>query len=213
VFDQVEVRFPGRAGAALRLDATIRAGEVVAFTGPSGCGKSTALAVLLGFVTPSAGTVSADGVPLKDLDLAAWRRKIAWVPQRPHLFASSVYENIALTGNADGPEVVAAAREAGADEFVRELPESYATVLGDSGAGLSAGQRQRIALARAFLRDAPIVLLDEPTANLDTGTAAGVMDAIRRLARGRTVIIAAHRPELIALADRSIDLTDTLVPA
>ncbi|MEU4162337.1 thiol reductant ABC exporter subunit CydD [Actinoplanes sp. NPDC026670] len=213
VFDQVEVRFPARAGAALRLDATIRAGEVVAFTGPSGCGKSTALAVLLGFVTPSAGTVSADGVPLKDLDLAAWRRQIAWVPQRPHLFASSVYENIALTGNADGPEVVAAAREAGADEFVRELPESYATVLGDSGAGLSAGQRQRIALARAFLRDAPIVLLDEPTANLDTGTAAGVMDAIRRLARGRTVIIAAHRPELIALADRSIDLTDALVPA
>ncbi|BEL07306.1 hypothetical protein Q0Z83_054970 [Actinoplanes sichuanensis] len=213
VFDRVVVRYPGRAGAALRLDATIRAGEVVALTGPSGCGKSTALAVLLGFVTPSAGTVSAGGVPLTDLDLAAWRRRIAWVPQRPHLFACSVYENIALTGNADGPEVVAAARKADADGFVQQLPEAYATVLGDAGTGLSAGQRQRIALARAFLRDAPIVLLDEPTANLDTETAAGVMDAIRRLARGRTVIIAAHRPELIALADRVIDLTDALVPA
>jgi ATP-binding cassette, subfamily C, bacterial CydD len=213
VFDGVEVRFPGRAGPALRLDATIRTGEVVALTGASGCGKSTALAVLLGFVVPSAGQVSAGGVPLTDLDLAAWRRRIAWVPQRPHLFAASVSENIALTSAADGPDIVAAARAAGADAFVRDLPESYATVLGDAGAGLSAGQRQRIALARAFLRDAPIVLLDEPTANLDTATAAGVMDAIRRLAHGRTVIIAAHRPELIALADRSIDLTSELVPA
>jgi ATP-binding cassette subfamily C protein CydD len=213
VFENVEVRFPGRAGAALRLDATIRPGEVVALTGPSGCGKSTALAVLLGFVTASSGLVRVDGVPLEDLDLAAWRRRIAWVPQRPHLFASSVYENIALTGNAEGPEVVAAARAAGADVFVQELPEAYGTVLGDAGAGLSAGQRQRIALARAFLRDAPIVLLDEPTANLDGATAAGVMDAIRRLAHGRTVIIAAHRPELIALADREIRLTAELVPA
>ncbi|MEU8661392.1 thiol reductant ABC exporter subunit CydD [Actinoplanes philippinensis] len=213
VFDGVEVRFAGRAGVALRLNATVRPGEVVALTGPSGCGKSTALAVLLGFVDASAGQVSADGVPLNDLDLAAWRRRIAWVPQRPHLFAASVYDNIALTGNVDGPDVVAAARAAGADGFVRELPEAYATVLGDAGTGLSAGQRQRIALARAFLRDAPIVLLDEPTVNLDAVTAAGVMDAIRRLARGRTVIIAAHRPELIALADREIHLAGERVPA
>jgi ATP-binding cassette subfamily C protein CydD len=213
VFADVEVRFPGRAGAALRLDATIRPGEIVALTGPSGCGKSTALAVLLGYVTASSGRVSAGGVPLKDLDPEAWRRRIAWVPQRPHLFAASVGENIALTDSAQGSEVVAAARAAGADGFVRQLPEGYATVLGDAGAGLSAGQRQRIALARAFLRDAPIVLLDEPTANLDTETAAGVMGAIRRLARGRTVIIAAHRPELIALADREIRLTGELVPA
>ncbi|GIE77935.1 hypothetical protein Aph02nite_38850 [Actinoplanes philippinensis] len=213
VFDGVEVRFAGRPGVALRLDATVRPGEVVALTGASGCGKSTALAVLLGFVDASAGQVRADGVPLKDLDLAAWRRRIAWVPQRPHLFAASVYDNIALTGNADGPDVVAAARAAGADGFVRALPEAYATMLGDAGTGLSAGQRQRIALARAFLRDAPIVLLDEPTANLDAVTAAGVMDAIRRLAHGRTVIIAAHRPELIALADREIHLAGERVPA
>jgi ATP-binding cassette subfamily C protein CydD len=102
--------------------------------------------------------------------------------------------------------VVAAARLAGADAFITMLPDGYETVLGDDGTGLSAGQRQRIALARAFLRDAPIVLLDEPTANLDSDTAGEVMAAIRRLAHGRTVIMAAHRPELIALADRIIDL-------
>ena len=103
--------------------------------------------------------------------------------------------------------MVAAARAAGADGFVAAMPDGYDTVLGDDGAGLSAGQRQRIALARAFLRDAPILLLDEPTANLDADTAADVMTAIRRLARGRTVILAAHRPELIVLADRVVDLT------
>lgn len=209
VFDGVEVRFPGRAGPALRLSATIEPGEIVALTGPSGCGKSTALRVLLGFVAPTSGRVTVGGVPLTDFDPVAWRRRIAWVPQRPHLFATSVHENIALGGDRD---VRAAAAAAGAD-FVTGLPDGFGTRLGDDGAGLSAGQRQRIALARAFLRDAPIVLLDEPTANLDTATAAGVMDAIRRLAAGRTVLIAAHRPELIALADREIHLVDGHVPA
>jgi ATP-binding cassette subfamily C protein CydD len=204
VFEDVEVRFPGRAEPALRLSARVAPGEVVALTGTSGCGKSTALNVLLGFVAPTAGRVTAGGVPLSDFDLEAWRRRIAWVPQRPHLFAASVRENIAL-GSAT--PVRAAAELAGADGFIRELPDGYDTVLGDSGTGLSAGQRQRIALARAFLRDAPIVLLDEPTANLDTDTAASVLDTIRRLAAGRTVLIAAHRPELIALADREIDLS------
>lgn len=213
VFDGVEVRFPGRAGTALRLDATIEPGTVVALTGPSGCGKSTALNVLLGFVTPTAGQVTIGGVPQQAVDREAWRRRIAWVPQRPHLFAASVLDNITLGATAATPDVVAATRAAGAEEFVHGLPESYSTMLGDDGSGLSAGQRQRIALARAFLRDAPIVLLDEPTANLDTATAAEVMAAIRRLAAGRTVIMAAHRPELIALADRVIPLTENLVPA
>ncbi|GGN92709.1 hypothetical protein GCM10010112_80190 [Actinoplanes lobatus] len=214
VFDGVEVHYPGRTGAALRLDATITPGEIVALTGPSGCGKSTALAVLLGFATPTGGRVTVGGIPLSDLDPEAWRRRLAWVPQRPHLTAASVYENIALAEPAPTHQsLTAAARRAGVDEFARELPDGYGTMLGDAGTGLSAGQRQRIALARAFLRDAPIVLLDEPTANLDAVTAAGVMAAIRRLAHGRTVIIAAHRPELIALADREISLAGTPVPA
>ncbi|BCJ49129.1 hypothetical protein Asp14428_06040 [Actinoplanes sp. NBRC 14428] len=201
-FEDVVVRY--RDADALRLDALIQPGEVVALTGPSGCGKSTALHVLLGFVAPSSGRVTVGGVPLSGVDPAAWRQRIAWVPQRPWLFAGTIRENIALGAPGD---VVEAARLAGADSFIPD----YDLPLGDDGAGLSAGQRQRIALARAFHRDAPIVVLDEPTANLDADTAAGVMAAIRRLASGRTVIMAAHRPELIALADREICLAP--VPA
>ncbi|GLW28352.1 thiol reductant ABC exporter subunit CydD [Actinoplanes regularis] len=204
VFDDVEVRYPGRAEPALRLSATIEPGEVVALTGPSGCGKSTALAVLLGFVPPSGGRVTVGDVPLDELDLDAWRDRVAWVPQRPHLFAASLRDNIAL--GAEFSEAAAVA--AGVAGFAAGLPEGYDTMLGDAGTGLSAGQRQRVALARAFLRDAPVVLLDEPTANLDGETAAGVMAAIRDLARGRTVLIAAHRPELISLADRVVAVGD-----
>ncbi|MCM4084656.1 thiol reductant ABC exporter subunit CydD [Paractinoplanes hotanensis] len=232
VFDDVVVRYRDRD--ALRLSATVEPGEVVALTGPSGCGKSTALDVLLGFVAPDRGRVTVGGVDLAGVDPAAWRSTIAWVPQRPYLFAGSIRDNIALgrspmrvpepptafaqcfTGtspDAPGRDVSAAARLAGADDFIAALPDGYDAALGDDGAGLSAGQRQRIALARAFLRDAPIVLLDEPTANLDAGTADEVMAAIRRLARGRTVVIAAHRPELIALADRVVDLVPQPVGA
>jgi len=242
VFDEVVVRYRDRE--ALRLTATVRPGEVVALTGPSGGGKSTALGVLLGFVRPDSGRVTVGGTDLSTVDPAAWRSTIAWVPQRPYLFAGTVRENIALGEpppidraqpfadpaavtafatcfqparrgddphrddplRTSGADVAEAARMAGAHEFIAGLPDGYETVLGDDGAGVSAGQRQRIALARAFRRDAPIVLLDEPTANLDAETAAAVMRAIRRLAHGRTVLIAAHRPELIALADRVIDL-------
>jgi ATP-binding cassette, subfamily C, bacterial CydD len=215
-FTDVVVRY--RDSDALRLTATIEPGEIVALTGPSGCGKSTALNVLLGFATPDAGRVTVGGVDLSSVDAEAWRARIAWVPQRPYLFAGTIRDNIALgtkaaapriaaaARQAGAPRIAAAARQAGATEFITALPDRYDTLLGDNGAGLSAGQRQRIALARAFLREAPIVLLDEPTANLDADTAAEVMSAIRRLAHGRTVIIAAHRPELIALATRVISL-------
>ncbi|MCA2219303.1 thiol reductant ABC exporter subunit CydD [Jidongwangia harbinensis] len=202
----VVVTYPDRAGPALHLSATIAPGEVVALTGPSGCGKSTALAVLLGFVTPDSGSVTVAGWTLSTMDLNAWRRQIAWVPQRPQLFADTVRGNVTLGTDATDEAVHRALTEAGAASFVAALPQGLDTPLSDDGSGLSAGQRQQVALARAFLRDTPIVLLDEPTANLDAGTAAGVMIAIRRLARGRTVVIAAHRPELIALADRVIAL-------
>ncbi|GAA3337113.1 hypothetical protein GCM10020358_12180 [Amorphoplanes nipponensis] len=209
VFDDVEVTYPERAEAALRLSAVIEPGEVVALTGPSGCGKSTALAVLLGLATPARGAVRVAGVPLAELDPAAWRRQVAWVPQRPQLFAASIRANVALGAGTTDAEVRRALAQAGAAAFVEALPDGLDTVLSDDGAGLSAGQRQRIALARAFLRDTPVVLLDEPTANLDAATAADVLAAIRRLASGRTVLIAAHRPELIAVADRVVDLART----
>ncbi|GAA0559188.1 hypothetical protein GCM10010172_47800 [Paractinoplanes ferrugineus] len=201
VFEDAVVRY--RERDALRLSATVEAGEFVALTGPSGCGKSTALNVLLGFAELAGGTVTVGGRQLSTTDL---RASVAWVPQRPYLFAGTVRDNIAL-GAAEDADVKSAARLAGAHHFIADLPAGYETVLGDGGAGLSAGQRQRLALARAFLRDAPIVLLDEPTANLDAATAEGVMAAIRRLAHGRTVLMAAHRPELIALAGRVLDLT------
>jgi thiol reductant ABC exporter CydD subunit len=193
------VRYPDRAVPAVDdADLTITPGEVVALTGPSGCGKSTLLSVLLGFVTPASGRVTVGGVDLADLDPDAWRRQVVWMSQRPYLFAGTVADNIRL-GRPDAPDssVQAAARAALADGLLD-------TTVGEGGAGLSAGQRQRVALARAFLSDARLVLLDEPTANLDGESEAAVLDAVRRLAHGRTVVLVAHRPALLTLADRVV---------
>ena len=209
----VTVRYPGREGPALQeCSVTLAPGEVVALTGPSGCGKSTLVAAVLGFVRPDAGRVTVGGVDLAGLDPDAWRAQVAWVPQRPHLFAGTVTDNIRLgTPDATGAQVRRAARLAYAEGFVDALPDGFATRLGDAGAGLSAGQRQRIALARAFLRDAPVLLLDEPTSNLDGDSEDEVIDAVRRLATGRTVLLVAHRPSLLALADRVVDLRPAAV--
>jgi ABC-type transport system involved in cytochrome bd biosynthesis fused ATPase/permease subunit len=187
-------------------------GETVALVGPNGAGKSTILAVLLGFVRPTQGRVvlgSPEGeIDLAELDPGRWRAQMAWVPQTPHLFAGTVAENVRIARpEATDEEVERALHAAGAD-FLRELPSGLATPLGDRGAGLSEGQRQRLALARAFLRDAPLVLLDEPTASLDGPTEERVLEAIRRLAEGRTVVLVAHRPSLLALADRVVRVPD-----
>ena len=153
-------------------------------------------------------------VELTELDLTAWRSQLAWVPQRPHLFAASIAENVRLARReATEGEVHAALAAAGLTSTLAALPRGIETVLGDGGAGLSAGERQRVALARAFLRDAPLLLLDEPTANLDGETEAEVLEAVRRLARGRTTVLAAHRPALLELADRVFSLAPVEVPA
>jgi ATP-binding cassette, subfamily C, bacterial CydCD len=181
--------------------------------GPSGCGKSTLLAVLLGFVQAEAGTVQAGGIDVATLDPEAWRARIAWVPQHPHLFAATIADNVRLGRSGASPsEVQRAVADAGLGGLMTRLPAGVDTVLGEGGSGLSAGERQRVALARAFLRDAPLLLLDEPTANLDGETESEVVEAVRRLARGRTVVLVAHRPALVALADRVIDLTPAGVP-
>ncbi|WP_327176771.1 thiol reductant ABC exporter subunit CydD [Streptomyces sp. NBC_01335] len=204
----VTVRHPGRteaspAGASL----VVAPGETVALVGPSGAGKSTLLDVVLGFREPDEGTVRVGGVDLATLSPERWRERIAWVPQRPVLFAGTVAENVRLARpDADDAAVTAALRDAGAHGFVTALPEGERTLLGEDGAGLSAGQRQRLALARAFLADRPVLLLDEPTASLDGGTEAGIVDAVRRLAEGRTVLLVAHRPALLPLADRVVTL-------
>ncbi|MFC5004481.1 thiol reductant ABC exporter subunit CydD [Dactylosporangium cerinum] len=213
-FDAVTVRHAGRSTASLPpFTATVEAGELVALTGPSGCGKSTALAVLLGFAAPTGGRVTVGGQDLATVDPDAWRQRVAWLPQRPWLSAGTIADNIRLgaPGTTDAA-VRAAAGQAGALAFIDTLPDGLSTRLGDDGAGLSAGQRQRIALARVFLRDAPLVLLDEPTANLDAETEAGILTAIRAHATGRTVIMAAHRPSLVALADRAIPIGGAVTP-
>ncbi|MGW7263102.1 thiol reductant ABC exporter subunit CydD [Streptomyces sp. NPDC054842] len=207
-FEDVSVRYPGRsADAVSHASFTVGQGETVALVGPSGVGKSTLLNVLLGFVRPTSGRVQAGGVDLTSADLAEWRSRIAWVPQRPHLFAGSVAENVRLARpDADDAAVTRALADAGALAFVQALPDGVGTVLGEDGAGLSAGQRQRLALARAFLADRPVLLLDEPTAALDGATEAEVVEAVRRLAVGRTVLLVVHRPALLGVADRVVRL-------
>ncbi|MFJ8843606.1 thiol reductant ABC exporter subunit CydD [Streptomyces cyaneofuscatus] len=204
----VTVRHEGRTDPSLdAVSLTVEPGETVALVGPSGVGKSTLLNVVLGFAVPDEGRVRVGGRDLAELDLERWRSRIAWVPQRPHLFAGTIAENVRLARpDADDEAVVAALRDAGAYDFVAELPDGERTLLGEDGAGLSAGQRQRLALARAFLADRPLLLLDEPTASLDGETEAGIVDAVRRLAAGRTVLLVVHRPALLAVADRVVTL-------
>lgn len=176
------------------LTFTIAPGTTVALVGRSGSGKSTAAQVLLRFLTPTAGQVTVNGVDLCALPPALWREQVAWVPQLPYLFAATVADNIRL-GRPDAPlsAVMRAAEQAHADQFIRALPQGYDTPLGEQGARLSGGQAQRIALARAFLRDAPFLILDEATANLDPDTEAQIAESLRTLMHGRTVLVIAHR--------------------
>ncbi|QYX78878.1 thiol reductant ABC exporter subunit CydD [Streptomyces akebiae] len=209
-FDGVTVRYPGRSYDAVSdVSFTVDPGETVALVGPSGAGKSTLLNVLLGFTEVTAGGVRVGGADLASLDLDEWRSRVAWVPQRPHLYAGSIAENIRLARPDAGDRAVRRAlADAGALDFVDALPAGVDTVLGEDGVGLSAGQRQRLALARAFLADRPVLLLDEPTASLDGETEAEVVQAVRRLAVGRTVLLVVHRPALLGVADRVVRLEE-----
>ncbi|MGW2831420.1 thiol reductant ABC exporter subunit CydD [Streptomyces sp. NPDC001286] len=214
-FVGLTVRYPGRAEDAVSdVSFAVEPGETVALVGPSGAGKSTLLHVLLGFVPVTEGRVRVGGVDLADADLGQWRSQVAWVPQRPHLFAGTIAENVRLARpEADDAAVRRALGDAGALPFVDALPDGADTVIGEDGAGLSAGQRQRLALARAFLADRPVLLLDEPTAALDGATEAEVVEAVRRLAVGRTVLLVVHRPALLGVADRVVRLEEPIVPA
>lgn len=208
-FRDVQVTYPGRAGPAL-TDANFQfaPGRITAVVGPSGCGKSTMLAVLLGFVAPDAGEVRVGDVALSELDPDAWRAKIGYVPQRPRLLSMSLRENVALgSPDADDLRIHTALADAGLADLVASLPEGLNTPLGEGGRALSVGQARRVALARALLRGAPLLLLDEPTAALDVATEADVLAAVRAHSAGRTVVLVAHRPTLVAFADEVITVT------
>ncbi len=193
---------------AVSLD--LRPGEIVALIGPSGAGKSTLLSLILGLVQPQAGRILVNGEDLAGIDPAHWLRHVTVVPQRPHMVSGSVLDNIRLGDPAVGLDQVRnAARLAAADGFIEALPQGYDTPLGEHGQTLSGGQVQRLALARAFLKEeARLLVLDEGTAGLDRATEAAVGEAIRTLSRGRTTLIVAHRLATVRMADRILVMED-----
>lgn len=202
-FAGITVEFANGTRALDGVDFSIRPGERLALVGPSGAGKSTLMNLLLGFLRPNTGQLLIDDTPLERIDPAVWREQLAWLPQRPQLFAGSILENIRLgRPDASEDEIKQAARQAHADEFIERLPQGYATQLGEAGAGLSGGQVQRLALARAFLRRSPLLLLDEPTASLDAESERLVQAGLDELALGRTLVVIAHRLNTVRHADR-----------
>jgi thiol reductant ABC exporter CydD subunit len=206
-FEHVSVRFPGDPTPAVAdLSFAVAPGEVVALVGPSGCGKSTALGVLLGLVPPTSGRVVVGDRDLAGLDRRRWLDQVAWLPQRPHLFAETLLWNVTMGRDVAPERVDAAVEAAGLRGLLSRLPAGLATTVGERAQDLSAGERQRVALARAFVTDAPLLVLDEPTAHLDGDTEQALMTSLATLTAGRTVVLAAHRHGLLALADRVVDV-------
>jgi thiol reductant ABC exporter CydD subunit len=208
--ERVSFSYPGRPRPALdEIDLELAAGEAVALVGPSGAGKSTIASLLLRLAEPTEGRLLAGGLDAESIDPRVWRQQLAWLPQRPTLLRATVAENIRLADPTASPARVREAAElAGAAGFVEALPEGYETVVGDGGRPLSAGQARRLALARVVLRDAPFVILDEPTAHLDSESADHVGAVIDGY-RGRcTMLLISHSAELAAQCDRAVRIED-----
>jgi ATP-binding cassette subfamily B protein len=211
-FDHVCFAYPGGGGPVLRqLSFRAGPGRLTAVTGPSGSGKSTIGKLLLRFYDPDAGRVLLDGVDIRDLSLRVLRHNITLLQQEHLLRPGTVADNIGYgKRDASRAEIVAAARAAGAHEFISALPAGYDTPVGQHGRLLSGGQRQRIAIARAVLRDAPVLVLDEPMAGLSPADAREVTKLLEPFITGRTVIVITHDPEVAAMADQVIELAPAL---
>ncbi len=209
-FEDVSFTWDTARGPALNdLSFRVASGETLVLAGPSGAGKSTVLEILLGFVRPDSGRVTINGADIAALVPQALSNLTAWIGQRPVLFAGSIRDNIRFARpEASDEEVAEAARFARVDGFAATLPLGLDTLVGEGGFGLSGGQAQRVAIARAFLKNAPLLLLDEPTAHLDPATEAEVLDSLRRLTLGRTVILASHSAAAHAFGGRRLDLRD-----
>ncbi len=203
----LEIGYGAGSPLTAPLDLALPERGLVAIAGPSGCGKSTLLATLRGELPALAGQVLVGGTPLDEVDPGWWRDQVAWAPQRPWLLADSIAANVRLgRPSATDDEVWKALHSVGLDEVVRGLPDGLDTVLGEDGAGLSAGQRARVALARVVLAQRPVVLLDEPSAHLDEETEQVLLETVAALARRCLVVVVAHRPAVLAAADRVVDL-------
>jgi ATP-binding cassette subfamily B protein len=191
------------------VDLSVARGELVCLVGRTGVGKSTLLSLLLRLYDPDAGAIRLDGTDVRGFTTMSLRERIALVPQDPWIVDGTIADNIAFgRPGASHDEVLAAAREALVDEFAADLPDGYATVVGEGGVMLSGGQRRRLALARALLRGSSVLLLDEPTSGLDAASEQAVMNAIERAARGRMALVVSHRLRVATLADRVLVLTD-----
>jgi ABC-type multidrug transport system fused ATPase/permease subunit len=207
-FQEVTYAYATRELSALQeISFEIPHGRTTVLVGASGAGKSTIASLLLRFIEPDAGTICVDGKPLSSLLPEEWRRKLAWVPQTPYFFNDTLAANLRLAKPEAGPdELMRACRRACLEEYIADLPQGLETMVGEQGSLLSGGQVQRLALARAFLRDAPFLLLDEPTSSLDTVLEAQLSSAVRELMTGRTVLVIAHRLNTVYTADSIIVL-------
>ncbi len=208
-FEGVRFSYDGEKPALAGVCFSILPGQTIALVGASGAGKSTTINLLLGFIRPQQGRIAINGICLDELQDEHWLSNVAWVPQRPTIFYGTVADNIRLgKPEADLARVMEAAKMANADAFIQQLPRSYETGLDEGGRQLSGGQRQQIAIARAFLKDAPLVVLDEATAHLDPQTQSRIQTAMTKLAEGRSMLMIAHRLATVREADRIIVLNE-----
>jgi ABC-type multidrug transport system fused ATPase/permease subunit len=207
-FEHVTFQYPERDLPAVNeISFTIPHGQLTALVGASGAGKSTLASLLLRFIEPTSGQILVAGHPLANLPADEWRKQVAWVPQNPYLFQDSLAANLKLARpEAAESDLVRACQQARLMDFIATLPQGFDTIIGERGARLSGGQAQRLALARAFLKDAPFLLLDEPTSSLDPGLEAELQQSVQSLMQGRTTLVIAHRLSTVYQADQIIVL-------